>query len=154
MQTFNGGQKPWFRGGWPLHTSRVIITFLSCDSGRLLKVIANSCTNRRLFLGLLWSAPSWQSSNALCKWTRRPLTSTLVSQGRRLRRTWGPSGPGHYFHSFLPYLSWILKGSAFYIDNRCLRFPASRYSRWLRRGSMLKTVETLSMEVLYLTFIT
>ena len=44
------------------------ITFLSCDSGRLLKVIENNCTNRRLFLGLqLWSAPSRQSSNALCK---------------------------------------------------------------------------------------
>ena len=94
-----------YRGGWPLHTSRVIITFPSCDSRRLLKVIANSCTNRRPFLGLLWSAPSWQSSNTLCKWTRRPLASTLVLQGRRLRRAWGPSGPGDYFHSFLPYLS-------------------------------------------------
>ena len=70
------------RGGWPLHTSRVIITFLSCDSGRLLKVIANCCTIRRPFLGLLWSAPSWQSSNALCKWTRQPRTSMHSSLAR------------------------------------------------------------------------
>ena len=51
-------------------------------SGRLLKVIADSHTNRRPFLWLLWSVPSWQSLNVLCKTneTAPNLHSSLVGQ--------------------------------------------------------------------------
>ena len=89
-------------GGWPPHTSQVIIDFCHVTSGWLLKVIVDGHTNRRPLLGLLWSVPSWQLLNALCKSTRRHRTSTRVSWARSLRRTWVPSGPGVYFHSFLP----------------------------------------------------
>ena len=134
LEWFNGPSWPTKppRGGRPLHTSQIIIAFLSCESGWLLNVIANSPTNRRPFSGAvdLWSDPSWQSLNTLCKLTRQPRTSTLVSWARRLRCAWGPSGPGDYFHSLLPYRSWILKGLVFYNHNKINTYASLRIARW------------------------